>query len=590
MNNSIKSSDEDSVNENLEEEIEEKIYKYNGEEIIKKYLKGKFLGKGGFAKCYEIKSLHNKKTYAAKIVSKQNLIKQSAKIKLKSEIKIHKSLFHNNIVKFEHVFEDSQNVYILLELCHNNTLNEMLKKRKVITELETKYFLDQILKGVKFMHKNKVIHRDLKLGNLFLNEKMELKIGDFGLATALKYEGERKHTVCGTPNYIAPEILVGKEGHSFEVDFWAIGVIVYTLLIGKPPYETNEVKETYKRIQENIFSFPNDIFVSEVAKDFIRKTLITNPSQRLNLENMQLHPFITKHPIPKSIPAYLLDHPPTSQFYREYRIETLNLEDINDLSYINETDDFNIYLKEVKKFASNNVKRIPVENPMHRNISTESPKFNKDNLNKNIRNLQKNIYDYNSVDLTTKNNQTNSIRDMLNRSDKKETHKLLQKNASIFDHSKLNFVENIVDYSKKFGFIYRTNRNVLGMVFKDKSCLFKNYNKEEFFYIENLSSKTKTKKNRKVSSYDINKLTDVPSEIRMKLEILLNYEKYLDKSQEIKPTKDLINVSHEKNIIYVKKIIITEKCYLIKLSNDILQVRRHINITFKCDFLVNILR
>ena len=88
------------------------------------------------------------------------------------------------------------------------------------------------------MHQFNVIHRDLKLGNLFLSDKMEIKIGDFGLATRLEYEGERKRTICGTPNYIAPEILEGKSGHSFEVDIWAVGVIIYTLLIGKPPFET----------------------------------------------------------------------------------------------------------------------------------------------------------------------------------------------------------------------------------------------------------------------------------------------------------------------------------------------------------------
>lgn len=90
------------------------------------------------------------------------------------------------------------------------------------------------------MHFNKVIHRDLKLGNLFLNDKMEIKLGDFGLATKLDYDDQKKKTICGTPNYIAPEILEDKTGHSYEVDIWSLGVIIYTLLIGKPPYETPE--------------------------------------------------------------------------------------------------------------------------------------------------------------------------------------------------------------------------------------------------------------------------------------------------------------------------------------------------------------
>lgn len=86
-------------------------------------------------------------------------------------------------------------------------------------------YLAQIVNSLKYLHQHKVIHRDLKLGNLFLNENMEIKLGDFGLATKLEYDGEKKKTICGTPNYIAPEILEGK-GHSYEVDIWSVGVIM----------------------------------------------------------------------------------------------------------------------------------------------------------------------------------------------------------------------------------------------------------------------------------------------------------------------------------------------------------------------------
>jgi polo-like kinase 1 len=103
------------------------------------------------------------------------------------------------------------------------------------------------------LHSHRIIHRDLKLGNLFLNDKMELKVGDFGLATKLDYDGERKKTVCGTPNYIAPEVI-NATGHSYEVDIWAIGIIIYTLLVGKPPFETRDVKTTYGKIKKAEYS------------------------------------------------------------------------------------------------------------------------------------------------------------------------------------------------------------------------------------------------------------------------------------------------------------------------------------------------
>jgi len=107
---------------------------------------------------------------------------------------------------------------------------------------------------------------------------MQLKVGDFGLATKVLFDGEKKRTICGTPNYIAPEILDSKIGHSYEVDFWSIGVILYTLLIGRPPFESPEVKQTYKKIKLNQYSFPDNIQISESAKDFIRMTLRTEPS------------------------------------------------------------------------------------------------------------------------------------------------------------------------------------------------------------------------------------------------------------------------------------------------------------------------
>ena len=88
---------------------------------------------------------------------------------------------------------------------------------------------------------------------------MEIKLGDFGLATRLEFDEEKKRTICGTPNYIAPEILDDKIVHSYPVDIWSLGVIIYTLLIGKPPFETADVKTTYKKIRANTYSFPDSV-------------------------------------------------------------------------------------------------------------------------------------------------------------------------------------------------------------------------------------------------------------------------------------------------------------------------------------------
>lgn len=166
---------------------------------------------------------------------------------------------------------------------------------------------------------NKIIHRDLKLGNLFISEEGEIKIGDFGLAAKLEFETEKRYTLCGTPNYIAPEILENKEGHSFGVDIWSLGVIVYTLVIGKPPFETENVKETYRRIKQCSFKFPDHVKASESVKDLIKKILVKNPAKRLTLDQVLQHPFLNNGDgIPLKIPASWLKNPNSSSEIEKY--------------------------------------------------------------------------------------------------------------------------------------------------------------------------------------------------------------------------------------------------------------------------------
>lgn len=144
---------------------------------------------------------------------------------------------HPNIVEFHRAFTYLDCTYVILELCPNASVLEMVKRRRCLTLPEVRRFTVQICGAVKYMHTRNVIHRDLKMGNLFLDKDMNIKLGDFGLAAILvteeEYQGtydstlSRRRTMCGTPNYIAPELLEkGKNGHDHKVDIWAIGVIV----------------------------------------------------------------------------------------------------------------------------------------------------------------------------------------------------------------------------------------------------------------------------------------------------------------------------------------------------------------------------
>uniref|UniRef100_A0A1A8FIC4 Serine/threonine-protein kinase PLK n=1 Tax=Nothobranchius korthausae TaxID=1143690 RepID=A0A1A8FIC4_9TELE len=274
---------------------------------MRRYTRGRFLGKGGFAKCYEITDVETKAVFAGKIVAKYLLQKQHQREKMTSEIAIHKSLDHANIVGFHGFFEDDDYVFVVLEICRRRSLLELHKRRKAVTEPEARYYMAQLLKGVQYLHNNKVIHRDLKLGNVFLNDDMDVKIGDFGLATKIEFEGERKKTLCGTPNYIAPEVLY-KKGHSYEVDVWSLGCILYTLLVGKPPFETSCLKDTYNRIKKNNYTIPWHI--TPTAATLIKKMLHADPAQRPSVAEVLADEFFTSGYIPLRLPTTCLTVPP----------------------------------------------------------------------------------------------------------------------------------------------------------------------------------------------------------------------------------------------------------------------------------------
>ncbi|XP_038831867.1 serine/threonine-protein kinase PLK2-like isoform X1 [Salvelinus namaycush] len=264
------------------------------------YCRGKVLGKGGFAKCYEMTDLSTSKVYAAKIIPHTRVSKPHQREKIDREIELHRVLHHKHIVHFYHHFEDKDNIYILLEYCSRRSLAHILKARKVLTEPEVRYYLRQIVSGLKYLHEQEILHRDLKLGNFFVSESMELKVGDFGLAAKLESAGNRKKTICGTPNYLSPEVL-NKQGHGCESDVWALGCVMYTMLLGRPPFETTNLKETYRCIREARYSLPSSL--SPQAKQLISSLLAKTPEDRPHLDHILRHEFFTQGFVPERLPA-----------------------------------------------------------------------------------------------------------------------------------------------------------------------------------------------------------------------------------------------------------------------------------------------
>uniref|UniRef100_A0A8C6VTZ9 Serine/threonine-protein kinase PLK3 n=1 Tax=Nothobranchius furzeri TaxID=105023 RepID=A0A8C6VTZ9_NOTFU len=268
------------------------------------YCRGKVLGKGGFAKCYEMTDLSTGKVYAAKIIPHARVSKPHQREKIDREIELHRLLHHKHIVHFYHHFEDNENIYILLEYCSRKSLAHILKARKVLTEPEVRYYLRQIVSGLKYLkmqfHGCFHVDRVICWGcNFFVSDTMELKVGDFGLAAKLEPAGNRRKTICGTPNYLSPEVL-NKQGHGCESDIWALGCVMYTMLLGRPPFETTNLKETYRCIREARYSLPSSLSLQ--AKQLIANLLAKIPGDRPDLDHILRHDFFTQGFSPERLP------------------------------------------------------------------------------------------------------------------------------------------------------------------------------------------------------------------------------------------------------------------------------------------------
>lgn len=275
------------------------------------------LGRGGFASVYRVTNKKTNQEFAMKIISKDKYDNDpNGKMleKLMNEISLQKSLNHQNILKSYGSFKDAFNYYIVLEYCPGKSVKELLRKSENgrLTEDEAKRILRDVVMGVVYLHNHKVIHRDLKLENFMIGADGKIKIADFGISRRLSYADEKRFSICGTPQYLSPELLqTTNTGHSYEVDIWAIGVCAYTMLTGRQPFDAGVKKLTYEAIKSCNYQFPSTIPLSAAAKDFIQVVLKINPKKRPNAIDLANHKFLcsfgpSSPPKPKSIPL-----PPT---------------------------------------------------------------------------------------------------------------------------------------------------------------------------------------------------------------------------------------------------------------------------------------
>ncbi|KAM7052782.1 cGMP-dependent protein kinase 2 [Acridotheres tristis] len=242
------------------------------------------LGVGGFGRVELVKVKNENMAFAMKCIKKKHVVDTKQQEHIYSEKKILEQICSPFVVKLYRTFKDNKYVYMLLEACLGGELWSLLRDRGSFDEFTTKFCVGCVTEAFDYLHQIGIIYRDLKPENLILDAEGYIKLVDFGFAKKIG-SGQKTWTFCGTPEYVAPEVILSK-GHDFSVDFWSLGILVYELLTGSPPFSGADQMMTYNLILKGIekLDFPKTI--TRRPEDLIRRLCRQNPTERLgNLRN-----------------------------------------------------------------------------------------------------------------------------------------------------------------------------------------------------------------------------------------------------------------------------------------------------------------
>lgn len=245
------------------------------------YSISKELGHGAFGKVYLATHKLTELKVAIKFIDKSRLKDESARLKVEREVRIFRHLTHKNIVTLFEVFEDSRNCYIVMEYCGKGDLLNFVRNKGRLREYEAREIFKQLVEGTNYMHAQGVLHRDLKLENVLLNSALNtVKLCDFGISRFVEI-GVPMHEQCGTPAYLAPEILYKEEYTGFASDTWSLGVILYAMCVGKMPFKGKSLEDQRQILKTSCLAFPDTL--SDSLKELLSSMLCFNPMSRTPL-------------------------------------------------------------------------------------------------------------------------------------------------------------------------------------------------------------------------------------------------------------------------------------------------------------------
>ncbi|XP_042041349.1 SNF1-related protein kinase catalytic subunit alpha KIN10-like [Salvia splendens] len=255
--------------------------------LERNYIVGEVLGIGTFAKVKIAQHVRTGQNVAVKIINRTMMRSPTNQEKVRREIKIGQLCVHPHVIRVYEVIETPTNIYVIMEHMMKGELFDYITEKKRLQEDEARHYFQQIIAGVEYCHRNNVVHRDLKLENLLLDEKGNVKIADFGLSNIMK-DGNLLRTACGSPNYAAPEII-SAQPYGPEVDIWSCGIILYALLCGALPFDDTNIPFLFKKIKAGRYSLPDQL--SAGACDLIKRILVVDPTRRLTIHGIRQHPW-----------------------------------------------------------------------------------------------------------------------------------------------------------------------------------------------------------------------------------------------------------------------------------------------------------
>ena len=255
---------------------------------IGQFILGEKLGQGTFGVVVLGTHQLTGEKVAVKILEKEKIIQEADKTRIEREIKILKNMRHNNIVHLYDVKETASSLYIIMEYVQGKELFDFIVDKKRLSEIEACNFYQQIISGIEYLGKIKVVHRDIKPENLLLDNKKKIKIVDFGLSNIYP-NNELLKTACGSPCYAAPEMINGELYKGLNADIWSSGIVLYAMLCGYLPFEDSDNEVLYKKITSGKFKIPK--FLSENCKDILHRILNVDPEKRFNIKQIKKHPW-----------------------------------------------------------------------------------------------------------------------------------------------------------------------------------------------------------------------------------------------------------------------------------------------------------